>query len=132
MYLLVGMHPSAHVMPHRDWPWVQSGFFTLHTIVMMMKMHSYTAMNGDLSIKYWRLKELRKKAPAWIAEHGDENAEEYKNMEAEIAFLEEELVHGNTRYPDNVTVLNYLDYLLVPSLVYSLEYPRTERQVSGF
>ncbi|KAL0135002.1 hypothetical protein V8B55DRAFT_1556431 [Mucor lusitanicus] len=69
----------------RNWPWVQSGFFTMHTIVMMMKTHSYTALNGDLS--------------------------------SEIAFLEGELVHGNTRYPDNVTIANFLDYLLVPSLV---------------
>jgi hypothetical protein len=29
---------------------VQSGFFTMHTIVMMMKMDSYTALNGDPSV----------------------------------------------------------------------------------
>lgn len=32
----------------RDWPWVQSGFFTLHTLVMIMKMHSYMNINGYL------------------------------------------------------------------------------------
>lgn len=30
-------------------------------------------------------------------------------------------------YPNNVTLGNFLDYLLVPTLVYELEYPRTEK-----
>ncbi|KAF7308837.1 O-acyltransferase [Mycena kentingensis (nom. inval.)] len=32
----------------RNWPWVQSGFFTLHTLVMIMKVHSYMTVNGHL------------------------------------------------------------------------------------
>ncbi|KAG9100905.1 hypothetical protein FRC06_003551 [Ceratobasidium sp. 370] len=40
---------------NREWPWVQSGFFTLHTLVMLMKTYSYVATNGylaDLSRTY--------------------------------------------------------------------------------
>ncbi|KAJ6619846.1 MBOAT, membrane-bound O-acyltransferase family-domain-containing protein [Mycena sp. CBHHK59/15] len=33
---------------NRQWPWVQSGFFTLHTLVMIMKIHSYMTVNGRL------------------------------------------------------------------------------------
>ncbi|KAI9458108.1 MBOAT, membrane-bound O-acyltransferase family-domain-containing protein [Russula earlei] len=33
---------------NRQWPWVQSGFLTLHTLTMLMKMHSYMATNGYL------------------------------------------------------------------------------------
>ncbi|TFK63001.1 MBOAT-domain-containing protein [Pluteus cervinus] len=33
---------------NRKWPWVQSGFLTLHTIVMIMKVHSYMTVNGQL------------------------------------------------------------------------------------
>ncbi|KAI9319680.1 MBOAT, membrane-bound O-acyltransferase family-domain-containing protein [Dichotomocladium elegans] len=112
----------------RDWPWVQSGFFTLHTIVMMMKMHSYTALNGDLSIKYRRLKYLKEYIPKGISEKKFEaDPKQLEALEVEVTFLEEELTHGSMRYPDNVTIHNYLDYLLVPSLVYALEYPRTEK-----
>ncbi|KAK2463537.1 hypothetical protein APHAL10511_004288 [Amanita phalloides] len=32
----------------RKWPWVQSGFLTLHSLVMIMKMHSYITANGHL------------------------------------------------------------------------------------
>lgn len=93
---------------------------------MMMKMHSYTSLNGDLSVKYWRLKALKEQIPKQIAKKIEDDPD-LKNMEAEKEFLEEELQHGNTRYPNNVTLTNYLDYLIVPSLVYALEYPRTDR-----
>ncbi|EIW79413.1 hypothetical protein CONPUDRAFT_59491 [Coniophora puteana RWD-64-598 SS2] len=33
---------------NRQWPWVQSGFLTLHSLVMIMKMHSYMTVNGYL------------------------------------------------------------------------------------
>jgi sterol O-acyltransferase len=101
----------------------------MHTIVMMMKMHSYTALNGDLSVKLRRLQRLKAKLPTLIAANKDQldKDAEIQHMEAEMAFLEEEMVHGKTRFPENVTVVNYLDYLLVPTLVYWMEYPRTEK-----
>ncbi|KAG7093673.1 hypothetical protein E1B28_007332 [Marasmius oreades] len=33
---------------NRQWPWVQSGFLTLHTLVLIMKIHSYMNVNGYL------------------------------------------------------------------------------------
>ncbi|KAF9266940.1 MBOAT-domain-containing protein [Marasmius fiardii PR-910] len=33
---------------NRQWPWVQSGFLTLHTLVLIMKIHSYMTVNGYL------------------------------------------------------------------------------------
>jgi sterol O-acyltransferase len=97
----------------------------MHTIVMMMKMHSYTALNGDLSVKYKRCRQLKAELPKLISK--GENKEEIEHIEAEIKFLQEEMVHGNTSYPNNVTITNFLDYLLVPSLVYWMEYPRTDK-----
>ncbi|KAF8312187.1 MBOAT-domain-containing protein [Clavulina sp. PMI_390] len=34
---------------NRQWPWVQSGFFTLHSLTMLMKIHSYCSVNGHYS-----------------------------------------------------------------------------------
>lgn len=34
---------------------------------------------------------------------------------------------ARVQFPNNVTFINYLDYLLVPSLVYELEFPRLQR-----
>jgi sterol O-acyltransferase len=134
---------------------------------MMMKMHSYTSLNGDLTLKLQRLKYLKKHIPKWIAEHhngdgspqiptspslsdiaddtssiaseisnhsekeyrgySEEDAAQLRAMESEVEFIEEDLVHGKTVFPNNITLMNYLDYLLVPSLVYWMEYPRTDR-----
>jgi sterol O-acyltransferase len=36
---------------------------------------------------------------------------------------------GRVTYPDNLTALNWTDFLFCPTLCYELEYPRTERTV---
>lgn len=35
---------------NRKWPWVQSGFLTLHSLVLIMKMHSYVSANGHFQL----------------------------------------------------------------------------------
>ncbi|KAH7105853.1 MBOAT-domain-containing protein [Auriculariales sp. MPI-PUGE-AT-0066] len=49
---------------NRQWPWVQSGFFTLHSLVMVMKVHSYCAVNGYLSDVYFKLESAEKQLRA--------------------------------------------------------------------
>ncbi|KAF9038453.1 MBOAT, membrane-bound O-acyltransferase family-domain-containing protein [Panaeolus papilionaceus] len=46
---------------NRNWPWVQSGFLTLHSIVMVMKMHSYITVNGQLQDISRQAQKLRQK-----------------------------------------------------------------------
>ncbi|KAF6761618.1 sterol O-acyltransferase [Ephemerocybe angulata] len=46
---------------NRQWPWVQSGFLTLHSLVMIMKMHSYMTVNGHMQV-------TRAKAEALLAQ----------------------------------------------------------------
>lgn len=116
----------------------QSTFFTLHTFVMLMKMHSYTELNSDLANKYKRLLYLKQKVPKWIKDreaastkkdrgYSLDEQSELNSMETEVKFLDEELTQGATRYPNNLTFANYIDYLAVPTLVYWMEYPRTEK-----
>eukprot|EP01117_Protostelium_nocturnum_P014049 TRINITY_DN5308_c0_g1_i1.p1 TRINITY_DN5308_c0_g1~~TRINITY_DN5308_c0_g1_i1.p1 ORF type:complete len:464 (-),score=155.93 TRINITY_DN5308_c0_g1_i1:45-1436(-) len=52
----------------------------------------------------------------------------YTNRELQLAFQnkEEEIVkRSKTQWPENVTYANFLDFLLIPTLVYEIEYPRT-------
>ena len=95
----------------KNWSCVQSRSFTMHTTVMMMKTHSYTALNGDLSVKLRRLRQLNAELPKSIAS-GSTDTEKIEHMELDITFLERELVHGNTRYPYNIIVANFLDIYL--------------------
>lgn len=37
---------------------------------------------------------------------------------------------GKVRFPENITLWNFVDYQLIPTLVYELEYPRTDKYVN--
>ena len=211
---------------NRQWPWVQSGFLTLHTLVMIMKVHSYISHNGTLSIASreaagveHRLREAANRVGGWdqalrdaeihrsnhysetttteatttettpiatpyhvpegatrsyydgttavalrnrllaaadslptqdrtsgrttspppmepsdiplhpLVDHPDTEisalAKTMTELESELTSLGDEKV----RWPANVTWANYVDYLIVPSLVYELEFPRTAAYV---
>lgn len=213
---------------HRQWPWVQSGFLTLHSFVMIMKMYSYVSVNGYLQWIYKRsidvFAELNgatarvggleqalrdatsERAQAQAAsqsaetpvsnvtstpmemstpdpegvlmksftdvktaaalrqrlaavsssseektesERGAVNGGGRENEKVEVACvlsyhpdehvaglakefldLDSELVSTGpeqVRWPDNVTYRNFVVYQLIPTLVYELEYPRTDR-----
>lgn len=134
----------------RNWTWTAQVFFTLHLLALFMKMHSYAFYNGHLSTTLNRLKELDNpitvKTPttaavryphtfehlADIAADGTEQTHEDDDI-SPIDHLREDLAKeltsplGHVTYPQNLTVWNFWDYLLCPTLCYELEYPRLER-----
>ncbi|KAJ6518880.1 MBOAT, membrane-bound O-acyltransferase family-domain-containing protein [Mycena sanguinolenta] len=202
---------------NRQWPWVQSGFFTLHTLVMIMKTHSYMTVNGHIQYvsesSQALLEDLRKATESvggWDQAVRDAQAHraeldantstqdstpgvgtpmipegastsyvdvptaaalrqrlvavsEKSNgvlkttqangkdepissmnphvlvdhpslsisaMAKDYSELEDELTsHGphSVTYPNNITMKNFMVYQLIPTLVYELEYPRTDR-----
>ncbi|KAJ3086289.1 hypothetical protein HK102_013327 [Quaeritorhiza haematococci] len=57
----------------------------------------------------------------------DRITSEIELLSADIEDLSQDLVRGDTRFPNNLTILNFLDYMLVPTLVYEIAYPRTDK-----
>ncbi|KAI9812180.1 MAG: hypothetical protein M1827_004846 [Pycnora praestabilis] len=131
-----------------DWTWTAQVFFTLHTLVMLMKMHSYAFYNGHLSETERRLSALDNPGTASTASavrypssntHINEiNESEEKKFDDEkeaLSQLRDDLAIeltsplGRVTYPQNLTGWNFIDYILCPTLCYELEYPRTERIV---
>ncbi|KAK3308268.1 MBOAT, membrane-bound O-acyltransferase family-domain-containing protein [Chaetomium strumarium] len=139
-----------------DWTWTSQVFLLLHTMVLLMKMHSYLFYNGHLSETEKRLRALdnpstASRAPAFIyptpdnpmgtmasptrpEAKGKGAAEDGAPGDAdEVAQLREDLAReltsplGNTTYPANLTWSNYLDYLCCPTLCYEIEYPRNDK-----
>lgn len=52
----------------RDWPWVQSGFFVLHSLVQLMKIHSYMDVNLVMNNEFVKLRETEKRLLASVVE----------------------------------------------------------------
>ncbi|KUJ21474.1 uncharacterized protein LY89DRAFT_610053 [Mollisia scopiformis] len=127
----------------REWTWTAQVFLTLHTIVLLMKMHSYAFYNGHLSETERRLQELdepstasREPAYQYPSAGHSPTTEDRKRQEADektaLARLREDLAIeltsplGSVTYPKNLTWYNYGDFLFCPTLCYELEYPRTD------
>ncbi|GAA5838863.1 hypothetical protein JCM11251_003722 [Rhodosporidiobolus azoricus] len=55
---------------HRHWPWVQSGFMTLHALSMIMKVHSYCATIGEMSERHRRLQKDEVRILSLLDSHG--------------------------------------------------------------
>lgn len=134
------------------WAWTAQVFFLLHTLAILMKMHSYVFYNGHLSETEKRLRALdnpstASRAPAYLyptlenpmgtiaspkraGVRADEDSDSAPEDE-EVVQLREDLAReltspiGNITYPANLTWANYLDYLCCPTLCYEIEYPRT-------
>jgi len=124
----------------RDWTWTAQVFFLLHTLVLLMKMHSYAFYNGHLRETEKRLQALdnpstASKAPAYqypSSGHVPTVSEDRAQKDADdLSLLREDLAieltspMGSVTYPKNLTWSNYTDYIFCPTLCYELEYPRT-------
>ncbi|KIW25160.1 uncharacterized protein PV07_10821 [Cladophialophora immunda] len=129
-----------------SWTWTAQVFFALHTLTFLMKMHSYAFYNGHLSETERRLRALDKpetadrgkavkypSSPSRLRQMDSESSEEEKEDEQDLAQLRQDLATeltsplGQVTYPQNLTLYNYLDYVLCPTLCYELEYPRTPK-----
>lgn len=53
-----------------DWPWVQSGFFVLHTITLIMKVHSYATINSFMADAYRHLRRTEARLSAALEAEG--------------------------------------------------------------
>lgn len=116
---------------------------------LFMKMHSYAFYNGHLSTTLNRLQGLDKpigpstpmeSATRYPPAHDWEFPSKRKQdllvvdpneVKPPVSQLRDDLATeltsplGNVTYPANLTIANFADYLLCPTLCYELEYPRT-------
>ncbi|KAJ5852126.1 Sterol O-acyltransferase ACAT/DAG/ARE [Penicillium soppii] len=129
-----------------QWTWTAQVFFTLHTLTILMKLHSYAFYNGHLSETERRLASLDKpgeKSPeSATAVHYPEVHRRRPSMKQHdeahpaepLERLRENLATeltsplGNISYPQNLHIGNYVDFLFCPTLCYELEYPRREHR----
>lgn len=128
------------------WTWTAQVFFALHTLTFLMKMHSYAFYNGHLSESERRLHELDEpegasmaravkypSSPARLQEIEQDSSDEEKEAKERLTQLRADLAAeltsplGRVTFPQNLTLPNFVDYVLCPTLCYELEYPRTPK-----
>ena len=128
---------------YREWEWPQTVFIVLHCLVLLMKQHSYAFYTGWLSNELLRRQRLQKELQQLPNELSSNESSEYSELTrwnsvaeererliSEIEIADRDLtgrVSKEIKYPHNLTYSNFLDYMFCPTLVYELEYPRTDR-----
>ncbi|ODV58686.1 sterol acyltransferase, partial [Ascoidea rubescens DSM 1968] len=121
-----------------NYPWIGRIFLFLHSLVLIMKIHSYAFYNGYL----WKIKNELKNSLNLLNHYqnklnklnnSNENENENENETPKhlIHFCEFELnTHSSkdSTFPNNINVKNFVQYTLFPTLVYQIiEYPRTQK-----
>lgn len=128
-----------------EWTWTAQVFLTLHTLTLLMKMHSYAFYNGHLSETERRLAHLDKECvgdlpaavryPRTVETNSDPEVSDGQNgCDPSVSKLRKDLATeltsqlGHVTYPQNLTWWNYVDFILCPTLCYELEYPRAKER----
>lgn len=114
---------------HKNYPWIGKIFLFLHSLVLLMKMHSFSFYNGYL----WNIKKelafskkfLKKDLN--LKEDGYENYESLINDSIEFCKFELNSQSEEIKFPANVNLNNFFWYSMFPTVVYQIEYPRTRR-----
>ena len=108
-----------------DFNWISRVFFFLHSIVFLMKFHSFAFFNGYL----WNIKrelDYSKRALAKCKE--TLSPEIIETLERSQTFCEYELSSqsSSVTFPQNISIKSYFMFTLFPTVVYQFEYPRTQ------
>jgi sterol O-acyltransferase len=82
------------------------------------QIHSYSFYCGHLSECYKKLRAMD--------DSDTEESTDQSELREKLAF-ELTSPSGRVTYPQNLTLNNFVDYMLCPTLCYELSYPRTER-----
>jgi sterol O-acyltransferase len=121
----------------RHWPFVQTSFFVLYTCVVYMKMHSYTMVNRSLYKQRLFLAAITDTPSLLpVPVNVPSNAPD-KPLPVNGQTDPGPAVPGSPRmginprhpvliYPANVTFSNFFLFHCFPTLVYELNYPRTD------
>lgn len=122
-YVFFFMIYTEHIMKLH---WIAKIFLFLHSLVLLMKMHSYSFYNGYLWEIYDELT-YSKKALAKYRETAKSHI--IKTLENSIEFctLEIKSQSKHNEFPKNISIGNYFMFTMFPTLVYQIEYPRTKK-----
>ncbi|CAI4050656.1 hypothetical protein N7582_004984 [Saccharomyces uvarum] len=109
--------------------WLSKIFLFLHSLVLLMKMHSFAFYNGYL----WGIKQELQFSKSALAKYKDSvnDPDVVDALEKSCEFCSFELnsqsLNDQTqKFPNNINVSNFFMFTMFPTLIYQIEYPRTK------
>ena len=120
--------------------WIAKIFLFLHSLVLLMKIHSYTFYHGYLW-DLWKELHYSKGKLKLLSENSDKGLDSntIQILEKSVNFCEFEFnlqAQQNNgvkvKFPDTITFRNYFLFTMFPVLVYETRYPRTDKIRWGY
>ncbi|EJS41900.1 are2p [Saccharomyces arboricola H-6] len=109
--------------------WLSKIFLFLHSLVLLMKMHSFAFYNGYL----WGIKEELQFSKSALAKYRDsiKDPKVIGALEKSCEFCSFELSSQSLndqkqKFPNNISARNFFMFTVFPTLIYQIEYPRTK------
>lgn len=102
-------------------PWIAQIFLMLHSVVMLMKVHSYAFFNGYL----WEIKNEYEFSTLFMKKKDILEENIVSSLEKSIKFCQDEI--KSQSFPNNISFKNFFIYSMFPVLVYQSEYSRNDR-----
>lgn len=109
-----------------DYPWIAQIFIMLHSVVMLMKVHSYAFFNGYL----WEIVNELEFSSLFIKKFENLDNAIKVALDNSVNFCQSEIKSQD--FPSNITFKNFFEYSMFPVLVYQSKYPRNDRIRKGY
>lgn len=110
-----------------DYRWIGKVFLVLHSLVLLMKMHSFGFYNGYL----WKIQAELNYSERFLKKYDNISETDQETLTESVNFCRFELESSATdiknRFPNNVTIKNFFWFTMYPTLVYQVEYPHSPR-----
>lgn len=126
IYEVLLLSYPVHYADKVNFPWIAQIFIMLHSVVMLMKVHSFAFFNGYL----WEITEELKFSSLFIKKREKLSENIVLSLENSIEFCNSEI--ESQKFPQNISFVNFFEYSMFPVLVYQNSYPRTERIRKGY
>lgn len=118
-----------------DLHWISRIYLFLHSVVFLMKMHSYSFFNGYL----WGITRELEYSTKALAKYKDTASDKtIETLERSRDFCQFEIntqtisSDNKSMFPGNLTLSNYFMFTMYPVVVYQFEYPRTKKIRWGY
>lgn len=116
----------CHFSAQMEYPWIAQIFLMLHSVVMLMKVHSYAFYNGYL----WEITKELEFSSIFYAKRDTLTDDIVQALQNSIKFCKYEIESQD--FPQNISFGNFFSYSMFPVLVYQSKYPRNEKIRYGY